>query len=89
MKDRSLAISVKKLADGGILALFGGKSHIVYIKEDATGTTLMVDGSTYVMEKENDPTQLRSPSPGKLVRYMINDGEHINSGEPYAEIEVF
>jgi acetyl-CoA carboxylase / biotin carboxylase 1 len=84
----SLPASVKKLADDGILILFGGKSHVVYLKEDTAATTLMVDGATFLMENENDPTQLKSPSPGKLVRYMVQDGDHLSRGDAYAEIEV-
>ena len=29
-----------------------------------------------------------SPSPGKLVRFLVDSGDHINAGEAYAEIEV-
>jgi acetyl-CoA carboxylase/biotin carboxylase 1 len=41
-----------------------------------------------MIEDEQDPTQLRSPSPGKLVRYLIDSGDHVDAGEAYAEIEV-
>ena len=30
----------------------------------------------------------RSPSPGKLINYTIEDGGHVFEGEAYAEIEV-
>jgi hypothetical protein len=48
----------------------------------------MIDGKTCLLEKESDPTQLRSPSPGKLVSLLLENGDHIKSGEAYAEIEV-
>lgn len=41
-----------------------------------------------MFEKEKDPTVLRSPSAGKLLQYLVEDGGHIISGETYAEIEV-
>ena len=41
-----------------------------------------------MFEKEKDPTVLRSPSAGKLLQYMVEDGGHICAGHPYAEIEV-
>lgn len=41
-----------------------------------------------MFEKENDPTVLRSPSAGKLVKYTVADGEHVEAGGSYAEIEV-
>ena len=41
-----------------------------------------------MIEQENDPTQLQSPSPGKLIQVLVDSGDHINAGEVYAEIEV-
>ncbi|OXT09776.1 hypothetical protein B9K06_27190, partial [Bacillus sp. OG2] len=55
---------------------------------EVSATRLSVDGKTCLLEVENDPTQLRTPSPGKLVKYLVDDGEHINAGQPYAEVEV-
>lgn len=31
---------------------------------------------------------LRSPSAGKLLQYLVEDGGHVCAGETYAEIEV-
>ncbi|KAF0033826.1 hypothetical protein F2P81_013892 [Scophthalmus maximus] len=47
-----------------------------------------VGNKTCVFEKEKDPTVLRSPSAGKLLQYMVEDGGHLGAGETYAEIEV-
>ena len=80
--------NVKSLSDGGLLIAIGGKSHPVYWKEEVSATRLSVDGKTCLLEVENDPTQLRTPSPGKLVKYLVEDGEHIQAGQPYAEVEV-
>ena len=41
-----------------------------------------------MFEKENDPTVLMSPSTGKLMKFLVNDGEHVNAGDAFAEIEV-
>jgi acetyl-CoA carboxylase/biotin carboxylase 1 len=41
-----------------------------------------------VFEKENDPSVLRSPSAGKLIQYIVEDGGHVFAGQCYAEIEV-
>lgn len=49
---------------------------------------IIVGNKTCVFEKEKDPTVLRSPSAGKLLQYVIEDGGHIFAGETYAEIEV-
>ncbi|KAG0694582.1 acetyl-CoA carboxylase [Suillus ampliporus] len=81
-------VGARPLADGGLLILLDGRSHSVYWREEVGALRLMVDAKTCLIEQENDPTQLRSPSPGKLVRFLVDSGDHINAGETYAEIEV-
>ncbi|GES66228.1 acetyl-CoA carboxylase [Aspergillus terreus] len=82
------SVGVRALADGGLLVLLNGRSHNVYWKEEAAATRLSVDGKTCLLEQENDPTQLRSPSPGKLVKFTVENGEHVRAGQPFAEVEV-
>lgn len=84
----STMIGCRPLADGGLLVLLDGKSHSIYWREEVGALRLMVDGKTCLIEQENDPTQLRSPSPGKLVRFLVESGDHVGKGEQYAEIEV-
>jgi acetyl-CoA carboxylase/biotin carboxylase 1 len=81
-------VGVRALADGGLLVLLSGKSHNVYWKDEVGVTVLSVDSKTCLLEQENDPTQLRTPSPGKLVKFTVESGEHIKKGQPFAEVEV-
>ena len=81
-------VGARPLADGGLLVLLDGKSHSVYWREEVGALRLMVDAKTCLIEQENDPTQLRSPSPGKLVRFFVDSGDHVKAGDQYAEIEV-
>ncbi|CAE6455282.1 unnamed protein product [Rhizoctonia solani] len=81
-------VGARPLADGGLLVLLDGKSHSVYWREEVGAVRVMVDSKTCLIEQENDPTQLRSPSPGKLIRFLVDTGDHVRAGEPYAEIEV-
>ncbi|OAA55536.1 acetyl-carboxylase [Niveomyces insectorum RCEF 264] len=82
------SVGVRKLSDGGLLVLVNGRSHNVYWKEETSATRLSVDGKTCLLEQENDPTQLRTPSPGKLVKYTVESGEHVTAGQTFAEVEV-
>ncbi|PKY02751.1 acetyl-CoA carboxylase [Aspergillus campestris IBT 28561] len=82
------SVGVRALADGGLLVLLAGRSHNVYWKEEPAATRISVDGKTCLLEQENDPTQLRSPSPGKLVKFTVESGEHVRAGQPFAEVEV-
>ena len=81
-------VGARPLADGGLLVLLDGKSHTIYWREEVGALRVMIDLKTCLIEQENDPTQLRSPSPGKLVRFLVDSGDHIKAGEAYAEIEV-
>ncbi|CAK7905934.1 acetyl-CoA carboxylase [[Candida] anglica] len=81
-------VGVRSLSDGGLLCAIAGKSHSVYWKEEASATRLSVDSKTCLLEIENDPTQLRTPSPGKLVKFLVESGDHVVAGQPYAEVEV-
>lgn len=81
-------VGVRALSDGGLLVSIQGKSHSVYWKEEVGATRLSVDSKTCLLEVENDPTQLRTPSPGKLVKFLVENGEHVKAGQPYAEVEV-
>lgn len=82
------SVGVRALSDGGLLVLLSGKSHNVYWKEEVGATRLSVDSKTCLLEQENDPTQLRTPSPGKLVKFTVENGEHVKAGQPFAEVEV-
>lgn len=81
-------VNVRQLSDGGLLMSIGGRSHTIYWKEEAQATRLSVDSMTTLLGVENDPTQLRTPSPGKLVKFLVENGDHVAAGQPYAEIEV-
>ncbi|CAH7671288.1 acetyl-CoA carboxylase [Phakopsora pachyrhizi] len=83
-----VSVGVRTLADGGLLVLLDGRSYTVYWREEVGTLRLMVNSKTCLIEQESDPTQLRSPSPGKLVRFLVESGEHVKAGQPYAEIEV-
>ncbi|OBZ91864.1 Acetyl-CoA carboxylase [Choanephora cucurbitarum] len=81
-------VFIRDLSDGGLLISMDGKSHTTYSRDEVQATRLMIDGKTCLLEKESDPTQLRSPSPGKLVNLLVENGDHLKAGDAYAEIEV-
>ena len=65
-----------------------GQSHVVHSEEEPLGTRLTIDSLTCLLANETDPSQLVAASPGKLVRYLVADGAHVNKDQPYLEIEV-
>jgi len=81
-------VELHALADGGRLVMFGGHSHVTYLTEEVAAYRLVVDTNTAMFEKESDPSVLRTTSPGKVIRYLIDDGAHVNEGQPFIEVEV-
>ncbi|XP_017779998.1 PREDICTED: acetyl-CoA carboxylase isoform X2 [Nicrophorus vespilloides] len=81
-------IEIHRLSDGGILLSVDGSSFTTYMKEEVDHYRIVIGNQTCVFEKENDPTLLRSPSAGKLISFLVDDGTHIFRGQAYAEIEV-
>ncbi|KAM6965705.1 acetyl-CoA carboxylase 2 [Aplochiton taeniatus] len=88
MNDSNMEIDVHRLSDGGLLLSYNGSSYTTYMKEEIDSYRITVGNKTCVFDKEKDPTVLRSPSAGKLLQYLVEDGGHICAGHPYAEIEV-
>lgn len=78
----------RTLSDGRLLVFVNGKTVTVFFEEDSTGLRLEIDGKTVVFEKENDPATMRASTTGKLMRFLVKDGEHVQPGTPFAEIEV-
>ncbi|XP_075219792.1 acetyl-CoA carboxylase isoform X3 [Lycorma delicatula] len=81
-------IEVHRLSDGGILLSVDGSSFTTYMREEVDRYRVIIGNQTCVFEKENDPSLLRSPSAGKLISYLVEDGGHVDKGQAYAEIEV-
>lgn len=65
-----------------------GASFTTYIKEEVDRYRIVIGNQTCVFDKENDPSLVRSPSAGKLINILIEDGSHVTKGQPFAEIEV-
>lgn len=88
LNDSFKEVEVHRLSDGGMLLSLEGASHTTYMKEEIDRYRIVIGNQTCVFEKENDPSILRSPSAGKLINLLIEDGAHVNKGQIYAEIEV-
>eukprot|EP00871_Galdieria_phlegrea_P005615 jgi/Galph1/6054/GphlegSOOS_G4712.1 len=80
-------VEVRYLADGGRLLLMDGHSHVAYFREEALYTRLTLDGRTCVFPKANDPTRIKSHVNGKLVRYLVKEGDKIFKQAAIAELE--
>ncbi|XP_012280846.1 acetyl-CoA carboxylase isoform X2 [Orussus abietinus] len=81
-------VEIHRLSDGGLLLSLDGASFTTYMKEEVDRYRIVIGNQTCIFEKDNDPSLLRSPSAGKLINYLVEDGGHVDAGQAYAEIEV-
>ncbi|KAL0597102.1 Acetyl-CoA carboxylase 1 [Plecturocebus cupreus] len=88
MNGSCVEVDVHRLSDGGLLLSYDGSSYTTYMKEEVDRYRITIGNKTCVFEKENDPSVMRSPSAGKLIQYIVEDGGHVFAGQCYAEIEV-
>ncbi|XP_033618806.1 acetyl-CoA carboxylase 1 isoform X6 [Fukomys damarensis] len=88
MNGSCVEVDVHRLSDGGLLLSYDGSSYTTYMKEEVDRYRITIGNKTCVFEKENDPSVMRSPSAGKLIKYIVEDGGHVFAGQSYAEIEV-
>lgn len=84
----SVSIRAALMPDGGFLMSVGGKNCAVYARKECDNYRVTINGKTCILESEADPSTIKSPSPGKLVRFLVEDGAHVQQGCPVAEIEV-
>lgn len=88
LKGQRVLVDLQPLSDGGLLLKLGGKSHTVYWQQDAAALRVMINQKTALIENEVDPSQLKSPSPGKLVSLLSPSGAHVKAGQPLCELEI-
>ncbi|KAH9642666.1 hypothetical protein HF086_011023 [Spodoptera exigua] len=81
-------MEVHKLTDGGMLLSIDGASFTTYLRDEVDKYRIVIGNQTVVFDKEKDPSKLRAPSAGKLINTLVEDGGHVDKGQPYAEIEV-
>ncbi|XP_014228649.1 acetyl-CoA carboxylase isoform X4 [Trichogramma pretiosum] len=81
-------VELHRLADSGLLISFDGSSFTTYMREELDRYRIVIGNQTCIFDKDNDPSLLRSPSAGKLIGYLVENGGHVEAGQAYAEIEV-
>ncbi|KAF6253758.1 carboxyl transferase domain-containing protein [Scenedesmus sp. NREL 46B-D3] len=88
LNNSNVDVVARKLGDGGFLLQVDGESHVLHTEEEAMGTRLVIDNLSCLIAKETDPSRLVAQSPGKLVRQLVANGEHVEQGQRFAVVEV-
>jgi len=84
----SVWAEMRSLNDGGLHICVDGESHVVFAKDEPSALSLKLDKKTVRFSKEYDPTSIETDTAGKLVRYLVADGAHVNKGDEVVEMEV-
>jgi len=78
---------VREQSDGTLLAFIEGEAHQIDALEEPLGLRLVLDGNTWLLPFQFDPSELRTDVTGKLIRFLQDDGAVVEAGKPYAEAE--
>ena len=76
------------LHDGGLKVLLDGRAYSVHPEDTKVGMKIHVNGFPCFFPDDFDATKLVAQGPGKLLKYLVGDGERVAANEPYCEIEV-
>uniref|UniRef100_A0A7E4WC75 Acetyl-CoA carboxylase n=2 Tax=Panagrellus redivivus TaxID=6233 RepID=A0A7E4WC75_PANRE len=72
---------------GDLLVNFADQSFQCHLDEEMERFKVTIGQTLTIFEKENDPSVLRSRNAGRLLQYLKKDGEHVDVGDIYAEME--
>jgi acetyl-CoA carboxylase/biotin carboxylase 1 len=84
---QTIEVKFREQADGSLYVAYGDESHQLYAKEEALGLRMVLDGVTVLLPTLYDPSEFRSDVTGKLMRYLVEEGQEVKAGEPFAEAE--
>lgn len=87
MNDSAIIVQIRNLKDGSML-IHLDRYYSVYSKRKGCQLSLVIDGTMVFIDEEQNSQLLKSPSSGKLTRYLVKEGLLITPGTPYAEVEV-
>lgn len=76
------------LKSGALQLTVGGKALVAYVEEDSNSLRITIGGRVISFTGDLDPTKVLASVPGRLVRYVIENEEHVNEGGTFAEVEV-
>jgi len=78
---------LREQPDGSLLATFGGMTRKIVGQEEPLGLRVVIDGTTCLLPNVFDPSELRTDVTGKVVRFLQGDGEQVEKGEAFVEVE--
>ena len=78
---------IRERSDGVLLGIWGGRTHEIDGLEEPLGLRMILDGQTWLLPNQFDPSELLTDVTGKLIRYLQDNGGEVVAGKPFAEVE--
>merc|ERR1719247_3194526 len=94
--DSTIDCKIREQADGALYVSVGDRVARVIGAEEPLGLRMTMSfrsetgsssASTVTFPNLRDPSELRSEFNGKVVRYLVADGEDVGKDQPYVELE--
>lgn len=73
---------------GDLQVTIAERTMVAYIGEEPNGLRVNIGGKLAIFSGDLDPTKLVASVPGRLVRYLTEDGGRVEERETFAEVEV-
>lgn len=83
-----VSVPFRVLKSGALQLTIAERTMVSYVVEEPNGLRVTIGGKTTNFSGALDPTKLMASVPGRIVRYLIEDGGHIVEGGAFAEVEV-
>uniref|UniRef100_A0A1I7RZR9 biotin carboxylase n=1 Tax=Bursaphelenchus xylophilus TaxID=6326 RepID=A0A1I7RZR9_BURXY len=87
LNNSEICTEVRELGHESLLVTYSDQSYTCHLEEEIERYKVNIGRSLTIFEKENDPSVLRSRNAGRLLQYLVKDGEMVEKGETYAEME--
>lgn len=88
MNGSLLTVPFRVLKSGALQLSIAEKTMVAYVVEEPSSLRITIGGKTTNFTGGLDPTKVMAAVPGRLVRYIIENGAHIGEGGAFAEVEV-
>ena len=82
-----LEVRVREQPDKSLLCSVGGESLQLFGREEALGLRMSINGVTVMLPTVFNPAELRSDVTGRVVRFLQQDRDMVEKGQPYVEVE--
>lgn len=84
LNDSEVCTEIRDLQNGTLLVTCSDESQTCHLEEELERYKVMIGRTLTIFDKENDPSVLRSRNAGRLLQYLVKDGDYVSVGETYA-----